>query len=282
MDIIRYIETNYDLMSATDKIISNYILEHSDVVINANIHKMAEELNISPASISRFVSKHFNITFAELKIDLATNMNDGGTYNRAKEIYSWADSSDKLPINIIESITKVCYDVLATNDAAVFQTAVDWINKAESVIFFGLGASSTVIIDFQQKLTRLEKRCIYNVDSNFGVLNSKITSNRDVVIAVSNSGRTKEVNLAVRESKKSGVKVIAITRNAASELSEMADLKIVVPSAEYNETRLASIFSRYGQLFIVDILFLSLAKKTTESVEKFVTQYRDLLDKLKQ
>ena len=42
MDIKRYIETNYDLMSATDKIISNYILEHSDIVINANIHKMAK------------------------------------------------------------------------------------------------------------------------------------------------------------------------------------------------------------------------------------------------
>lgn len=280
MQSLRLIEKNYDLMTNTEKVIANYILRDTDKFIKSNIHVMADSLNVSSASISRFVRKYCNISLGELKIELASD-GDNIAYSNANEIFNWADSFTEMPDNIIQSITKICRDVIDVNGIEPFRNAIEWINKAHTVFFFGVGASGIIAMDFMQKLIRLKKLCVYNVDSNFGVLNSKITTDKDVIVAISFSGRTKEVNLAVKEAKKNGTKCIAITRNSRSELEALADLKLLVPSTELNSTRLAPIFSRYGQLFIVDMLFLGLAKEITSSVDEFMKQYHSLLSKLK-
>lgn len=280
MDVVNLIQKNYESMSDMDKRIADHILNSRDIVIKANIHKMAEVLKVSSSSISRFVHKYCHMSFSEFKIDIASQ-NDLDAYNKSKEMFDWADSLNEMPANIIQSISKTCNDVVNVNGIETFNQAIEWIHNAETVYFYGIGSSGIVAMDFQQKLMRLEKRCIYNMDSNFGVLNSKIVTDKDIVIAISFSGRTKEVNLAVKESQETGAKCIAITRNANSELESIADLSLMVTSMELNATRLAPIFSRYGQLFIVDILFLGLAKKETRSVEDFMTQYRNLLESLK-
>lgn len=280
MDSLTLIKKNYDLMTNTEKIIADYILNNNDKFVKANIHDMAEELNISSASISKFVKKYCDKTFAQLKIELATNI-EKEAYSRTNEIFNWANSIEEMPNNIMNSILKICSDVYKMNGIDQFISAIELINNANSVYFFGIGSSSIIISDFIQKLMRIKKLCIYSTDSNYGVLNARIATCDDIIIAVSFSGKTKEVNLAVREAKKSGAKCIAITRNSNSELAELADLILVVPSTELNATRLSPIFSRYGQLFIVDILFLGLAKKQTDSVEEILDEYQSLLAKLK-
>ena len=241
---------------------------------------MAEYLNISSASISRFVRKYCNISFSELKIEIASG-GENDPYSTANEIFNWADSFNEMPDNIISSISKICKDVIEVNGIEPFREAISLINDSHAVFFFGIGASGIIVMDFMQKLMRLEKLCVYNIDSNFGVINSKIASKDDLIIAVSFSGKTREVNLAVKEAKKNGAKCIAITRNSKSELESLADIKLLVPSSELNSTRLSPIFSRYGQLFIVDMLFLGLAKKKTDSIDEFMSQYGALLAKLK-
>ena len=280
MDSLTLIKKNYDLMTNTEKIIADYILNNNDKFIKANIHDMAEELNISSASISKFVKKYCDKTFAQLKIELATNI-EKEAYSRTNEIFNWANSIEEMPNNIMNSILKICNDVYKMNGIDQFISAIELINNAKSVYFFGIGSSSIIISDFIQKLMRIKKLCIYNTDSNYGVLNARIATCDDIIIAVSFSGKTKEVNLAVKEAKKSGAKCIAITRNSNSELAELADLILAVPSTELNATRLSPIFSRYGQLFIIDILFLGLAKKQTDSLEEILDEHKSLLAKLK-
>lgn len=280
MDSLILIKKNYDLMTNTEKIIADYIMNNNDKFVKANIHDMAEKLNISSASISKFVKKYCDKTFAQLKIELATNI-EKEAYSRTNEIFNWANSIEEMPNNIMNSILKICSDVYKMNGIDQFISAIELINNANSVYFFGIGSSSIIISDFIQKLMRIKKLCIYNTDSNYGVLNARIATCNDIIIAVSFSGKTKEVNLAVREAKKSGAKCIAITRNSNSELAELADLILAVPSTELNATRLSPIFSRYGQLFIVDILFLGLAKKQTDSLEELLGEYQSLLAKLK-
>ncbi|MFU7515572.1 MurR/RpiR family transcriptional regulator [Clostridium sp. HCS.1] len=280
MNSLILIKKNYDLMTNTEKIIADYILKNNDEFVKSNIHDMAEELNISSASISKFVKKYCDKTFAQLKIELAANI-EKEAYSRTNEIFNWANSFEEMPNNIMNSISKICNDVYKVNGIDQFRNAIELINNAHAIYFFGIGSSTIIISDFIQKLMRIKKLCVYNTDSNYGVLNSRIATSNDVVIAVSFSGKTKEVNLAVREAKKSGAKCIAITRNSNSELAELADLILAVPSTELNATRLSPIFSRYGQLFIIDILFLGLAKKQTDSVEELLEQYQSLLAKLK-
>lgn len=108
-----------------------------------------------------------------------------------------------------------------------------------------------------------------------------ICTSKDVVIAFSYSGHTKEVNVAVEKAKEKGAKIITVTGNIKCKLRTLSDISLVVPSVELNESRLAAIFSRYGQLFVVDVLFVGLAKRLSNSPNQLLSGYKELLFDLK-
>ena len=282
MNSIEKIDVNRQRMSKKELMIADSLLKNADQVTTSNISTLAAKMKVSQASISRFVRKYCAETFMELKIELASRNSEQNSYDESRKIFSWADDVDQIPSKMIQSIDKTCQDVMEVNPHQVFTQAVKAIKDAPHVIFFGVGASGIIVDDFQQKLARLEKRCIYNPDSNFGVLNARLAGPKDVVVAVSFTGRTKEVLVAAREAKARGAVVITMTGNLPNPLEQLADIRFHVPTTEYNSVRLAPIFSIYGQLFIVDNLFLMLAKAKISNVEKFVSQYKDLTEQLKE
>ena len=280
MSSVTLLKKSWDELSETEKKIAEYVLFKPEFVINSTIQELATVLDISVGSISAFVKKRCGSTFQALKIELAATANT--IYApQINNVLSWAASLSDLPTNIIDSITNICNDVANMNALEVFQTASKLISTANKVFFFGCGSSGIVIMDFQQKLTRLGKTCVFSLDPNFGLLNSGLVTASDIIVAISFSGRTKEVLLSVEEAKKSGAKCITITKNASTPLALLSDVNIIVPSDEYTQARVAPIFSRYGQLFIVDMLFLSIAEECSLSVERYMYQSQ-LLDKLKQ
>lgn len=173
-------------------------------------------------------------------------------------------------------------DVVDLNSIELFQKTVDWLNEAENIYLFGVGSSGLVAQDLQQKLIKLGKRALFITDSNFSVLNSMLATEKDVVIAVSNSGESKEVNIAVRKARENGAKIVSITKRRNNRLGKISDIVLVNPSTELNQTRLAPIFSRYEQLFIVDILFVGLSYNMKQSPDQLYIGYQELLKKLKE
>lgn len=274
MDILYFLEKNYNKMSTTEKIIASYIINNTSEIVGANIHKTAEQLNISPSSISRFVKKYCNMSFNELKISLAS-INEKESINNTEEMLNWVDCFDTLPTNIINNIVKVCEDILKVNELETFKKAIELIEKADTVYIFGIGASAIIAQDFQLKLIRMQKKCVFNFDSVISRHNTRLITDKDVAIAISFSGETKETNSELKLAKKRGAKCIAITKNAKTSLEELADLNLVVPSTELNKTRLSAIFSRYGQLFILDMLFLGIARQNAVTVETFIDRLND-------
>lgn len=275
------IERIYETLSKSDKNIADYFLNNGEKIPTLTIYELATIIGTSPASISRFVRKVLGKTFAETKIELAKNIENLSLEN-SNEIFEWASDFEEMPNKIISHIDIICKDVMDFNGINVFKEAIALLGKAESIYLFGVGSSGIVAQDLRQKLIKLKKRALYISDSNFGVLNACLCTERDVVIAISFSGRTKEVNLAAKKAKELGSKVISITGNTKNKLRTLCDINIVIPSLERNESRLAAIFSRYGQLFVVDMIFVGLAKCLTDSPNQLLEGYRDLLRELKE
>lgn len=275
------IKAVYETLSKSDKIIADYFLAHAKDIISMNIHELAAVIGTSSASISRFVRKVLGKSFAETKIELAKNIEHLSVEN-SHEIFGWASNFDEMPNNIISHIDVICKDVINFNGLNKFEEVIDCLVDAENIFLFGVGSSGLVAQDMRQKLIKLGKRALYITDSNFGVLNAALCTPKDVVFAISFSGHTKEVNLAARKAKELGSKVISITSSNKNKLRPISDINIIIPSLELNESRLAAIFSRYGQLFVVDMLFVGLAKRLTDSPSQLLTGYRELLKDLKE
>lgn len=275
------IESVYATLSKSDKAIADYFLSHGKDIISMNIHELAAEIGTSSASVSRFVRKVLGKSFAETKIELAKNIESLSVEN-THEIFEWVSDFDDMPNKIISHIDQVCKDVLDFNGIKVFEEVITLLADAENIFLFGVGSSGIVAQDMHQKMIKLRKRALYITDSNFGTLNAALCTDKDVVVAISFSGRTKEVNIAARKAKEMGAKVISITNNTKNKLRALSDINIVIPSVEMNESRLAAIFSRYGQLFVVDMLFVGLAKRISNSPSQLLDGYREILKELKE
>lgn len=275
------IESVYDTLSKSDKAIADYFLSNGKNIISMNIHELAATIGTSSASISRFVRKVLGKSFAQTKIELAKNIENLSEEN-SKEIFGWASDFNAMPNNIISHIDMTCHDIMDFNGLPVFEDVISALAEAENIYLFGVGSSGIVAQDMRQKLIKLKKRVLYITDSNFGVLNASLCTEKDVVVAISFSGRTREVNLAAKKAKEMGAKVVSITGNTKNKLKTIGDINIAIPSVELNESRLAAIFSRYGQLFVVDMLFVGLAKRLTDSPSQLLNDYKELIQDLKE
>lgn len=281
MDMISEIRRIYNELPASERKVADFVLKNSKQILNLSVFEVADMCKVSAPSVSRFVKRTFGLNFAETKVELAKGLSKIEK-NNVTELLSWADDLGDMPAKIINEITLTCNDVIATNSADKFKEVIRLIKNADTVYFFAVGSSATVAADFQNKLLKIGIKSIFINDSNLNILNSNICTPKDVVIAISFSGRTKEVNIAVSNAKLRKTPVVAITQRMDSNLAEMADHVLLSPSYETNENRLGAIFSRYGQLFIVDYLFVGLAKQVVKNTEEFSESYHKFFENLKE
>ena len=270
----------YHDLSNLEKTIADYFMVNEQKIINSTIQETAKNIGTSPASLSRFVNKVFGKSYGEFKIELAKII-ENNNFKNASSIIEWAGEFDKMPAKIIYNIEKVCRAVISYNRIDGLEEVINKINEAETIYIFGVGNSGVVAQDLCQKLLKLKKRTIYLVDSNYGLFNSVMANEKDLVIAISLSGLTKEVLVATKKAKEKGSKVVAITSNSIGELAKLSDYPIIIPNDENSSFRLGAIFSRYAMLFVVDMLFIGLSIKITDNIDEYLSEYYDLVEDYK-
>lgn len=270
----------YKSLSKSEKKIADFLIENEKFVLSSTIHETALKIGTSPSSVSRFVNKVFGKSYSDFKIELAKTIEKNELKN-ASDIIEWASDYDVMPSKIIYNIDKVCQDVISYNGVNRFQEIVDKIHEADTIYIFGVGNSGIVAQDLCQKLLKLKKKTIYLIDSNFGLFSSIMVTSKDLVISISVGGKTKEPIITAKMAKKSGAKVIAITSNSLSELAKIADYPIIIPNVENSSFRIGAIFSRYAMLFVVDMLFIGLSKKTTNNINEYLDDYFKLFQEYK-
>ena len=163
----------------------------------------------------------------------------------------------------------------------VLNEAIDRVIQARNIYAIGIGGSGIVCMDFMQKLTRINRNVVYHED--FDVLLARLAhiSKEDILIAISYSGETQMVNLAVDHAKENGVPVIAITQyNVKSTLAKNADIKLYTPIEE-KELRLGAISSRNAAFVLTDLIYYGLAKDNFDKTKSDLTKTRCLVHKLK-
>lgn len=274
------INTVYESLSKSEKKIADYFVNNENDIISLTIHEMAKKIGTSPSSVSRFVSKIFGKSYAEFKIELVKKM-EAEDQRNASEIFEWASEYDKMPSKLVYNIDKVCKDVISYNGIDKFKNVVDKIYRADTIYIYGVGNSGIVAQDLCQKLLKLKKKTVYLIDSNFGLFSANMITSDDLVISISVSGKTKESIITAKKGKSLGAPVVAITGNSVGELAKTSDYPIIIPDIENSSFRIGAIFSRYAMLFVVDMLFIGLSKKTTDNINEYLEGYYELYNEYK-
>ena len=174
------------------------------------------------------------------------------------------DTAKKLLISNINTLESTV-DIINGQD---IHKSSQLIINAKRIYFVGIGYSGIIAQDSNYKFMRIGFTTVPVTDSHTMVIMSSITNNDDVIVAISNSGTTKEVIKTVKQAKENGTKIITLTEDSDNPLRKLSDYELTYTSAEtIFET--GSISSKIPQIFLLDLLYTEVIKEMfSEAVEK--------------
>lgn len=265
-------------LARTDRVIAQSIVDDPAHFVQVSVKSFANHIGTSDATVIRFCKKMgfsgYQALKEKLKSDLLTPQRSHQTV-LTSNIYiddSVEDTANKLCGIISQSIheTKIALDL------KVIENIVKRILSCQRVFFIGLGGSGMSALEASLKFNRI------GIDANgFNEKHAMFyklqhTTSKDIVIALSHSGKTEDILNAQLTAKECGAYTIVITNNLTSPLAEHSDMKILNCS-EGEVYQGDSIGTRVSQMYILDLIYTEIMKRNFEKVKSAKSNIREKL-----
>ncbi|MFC6169368.1 MurR/RpiR family transcriptional regulator [Loigolactobacillus jiayinensis] len=249
-NIIQLVESQYAELSRQERKVALKVLQEPEKIQQLSINRLAESVGVSNATITRFVKKMQCSNFYEFKLQLAKvgavpeqTVPTKGTI--ADDVY-----------NFYQKVLKATQQLL---DPKTLTAVVQLIRQSQRLYLFGLGSSGYTANEMAQRLIRMGITAFAMTDSHMMYITSGIMQPGDVILVLSTSGNTSEVNQAVMAAKKNGAQVIAITGFSHSPLLEQSDLALVVKNSNFVDNS-RFVNSQFALTYVLDIITTMLLK----------------------
>ncbi|SDM89153.1 MurR/RpiR family transcriptional regulator [Bacillus sp. OK048] len=277
---LKMLQNMLEQLPASERKIAQFILENPRSILNSTVSDIGAQAKTSGAAVIRLCKSLGLNGFQDLKVriagDLVKPVEQG--YRDIEPGESYFSIVQKTTSNSIQSIR----DSEEIINYEELERAVQSLLPAQNVHFFGIGASNIIAKDAQQKFLRIQKNATAFTDTHLVATIIANANKDDVVFGVSHSGETAEVINVMSLAKERGVKTISLTKYGQSSVSSLADIKLFTSYSGEAAFRSAATSSRLAQLYMMDILFLSMATVQYEHTIQAIDQTREAIRFIKE
>lgn len=247
ISILLKIQDDFVKLSNANKKIAKFIINSPNKFATLSGNELSKQIDVSPASITRFCTLFGFANFFDLKIALSKEIT-------TLESFLDTTNQDDLAKQILNHTSLALSETYKNISSDSMQKAASLLNNANRILCMGIGASDLVAQDLTQKLLRLEKNVTSFTDPDLRKVALLQFEPTDVFVGVSYSGEKEETCVLAELAKKRNIKIISITKNDENRLANLADvpLKVIAYEKMY---RSSAVSSRIAQLYIVDVLF---------------------------
>lgn len=246
----------YDSFFEQEKKIANYIIQGHTEVIDMTIGGLAEACGTSVATVSRFCRKCGVDGFHQLKIMLAREIAKSGTNIPVSNHISRNQIGQSLQ-NILANKIDELRQTISLMDEKQLNTILDYIKSARLVQFVAVGNTIPVALDGAFKFNEIGIKAVAGTIWETQLAFSLSLGRDDVMIAISNSGESRQIIKMVQEAKENNVITVGITNNPNSTVAVSCDYHIQTATREklfLNEI----CFSRVSAMTVIEVLYLFL------------------------
>jgi RpiR family transcriptional regulator, carbohydrate utilization regulator len=265
-NILEFIRLTRSEMRKSDRKVADLVLANPREILNSTIAEAAELAHVSQPTIMRFCVKIGCTGYQDFKLKLAESLALGMPATHSVLLNT--DPSATIISKIFDyTITSLAWARQHLQMDAI-DKAVDLLQNAKAIEFFGFGASAIVARDAQQKFPLFGVPCGAQLDSHQQVMTASMMRPGQVAVVISNTGRTKTIIEIARITRESGASVIGIT-GADSALMEYCDVTLLVETLD-NTNIYTPTISRIAALVLIDVLSTAVALRQDElHMEKF-------------
>lgn len=280
MSILKKLSNPQIKASKSDNKLIHYFLSNGLKACSSSISEISRDCDISHATVTRFARKFGFETLKDFKISLAQDLGAQDSDSHTK----------RTAINLKESCEATAQKLLQLNQTLLSQTAVEIgfesvtkmvkeMVSARHVFFFGIGSSGFLARDAARKIARIgiDARCY--TDSHEIMTHSAMVTSNDLVIYISNSGKTGELVRSAAICSKRGAMICAITAETTSPLYSFTDITVLHAVHDYDLAH-GYADSRLSVFFIIDLIYIELIKALGEKAIKVKQETQDAIDSL--
>ena len=252
-DILSQIRDSYSELRPAERRVADVVLADVTFSVDASNAEIARRADVSEPTVTRFCRAIGCDGVRDFKLKLAQSVVVGRLY--LAPIPPPEPSEDGSPLwNVVFGEARNALTLVERSiDPADIVRAADLVAGAHQVLVFGLGGSSTALAqETQNRLFRYGVVVSAHSDPYVMKMTASALKPNDVVIAISGTGRTREVVEAVTLARHYRAKTIAITA-PDSQLAAEAELALTVDVPEFPDP-LKPTASRYAFLAIIDLV----------------------------
>ncbi len=237
--------------------VADFVLAEPEQVMHMRIVDLAQEAQVSEPTIVRFCRAIGCNGFQEFKVRIAQETavaNNLGQFAIAED-----DSIDDICTKIADTTIQRLYQVKSQLLPTQVADAAQAMSSAMRVEFYGFGASGAVATDAQHKFFRLQVATAAYSDPHMQSMSAVTLGDKDVVVAISQSGRTLDLMHSIKLAQKHGAVVVSLAPQNTP-VSNAADLPIHI-NIEEDTDQFTPMTSQIAHLMVIDMLAVAVTQR---------------------
>ena len=275
-NLLRQIENKRDQLRKSEQKVAQYVIKNPQGVVRISMAELATRCNVSEPTVVRFCKAIECSGFQDFKLQLAQTLASKNDFSRF--VISEGDDTRTITRKVFDATVHSLLEVRNSINPDTLNKAIQILSKARRIEFYGFGASGNVANDAQHKFFRLQVNASAYSDPHMQSISAATLGRDDAVLAISQTGRTRELLHMVTLARKQGAHVIALCPGD-SPLANHTELNIAVDVPEDTDIY-TPLTSRIVHLTVIDILAMGVAHtrgpKLAEQLENVKQNLRTL------
>jgi DNA-binding MurR/RpiR family transcriptional regulator len=251
-DIISLIKDSYGELRPAERRVADAVLEDVKFAVDASNAVLARRAEVSEPTVTRFCRAIGCEGVRDFKLKLAQSLVVGTLY-LSKPPLAHSDNGFPFWNAVFGEAHHALHEAERQLDPAQLQRAAELIAKARQIAVFGLGGSASALAqETQYRLFRYGIAVSAYCDPYVMRMTASTLKPKDLVIAISATGRTREVIEAVELARHYRADTICVTA-PDTDLARACDVKLTIAVPEYPDT-LKPTASRFAFLALIDLM----------------------------
>ena len=259
-DIISLVKDSYGELRPAERRVADVVLDDVRFAIDASNAALAERAQVSEPTVTRFCRAIGCEGVRDFKLKLAQSLVVGALYLAKPPVQPSSDNGMPFWNAVFGEARLALQEAERQIDPVQLEKAAELVAKARQVAVFGLGGSSSALAqETQYRLFRYGVTVSAHNDPYVMRMTASTLKPGDLAIAISATGRTREVVEAVELARHYRAGAICITA-PDTDLARACDVRLTVAVPEYPDT-LKPTASRFAFLAAIDLLAVATGYK---------------------
>ena len=210
--ILQRITEHMPQLSRAERQVAERVLSDPESCPVMTIGELASEANVSEPTVVRFCRSMQCDGYLAFKLKLAQDI---ATVVPVRHAVKLGDGPRAVAQSVVHSVQARLQALLNELDEADLEKAMALLDAAKRIEVYGMGGSGNVAREAQLRLLRLGKPVVCHTDPHVHAAAAALLDTDTVVVAVSNSGRNRDLIATVEIAQQCGAQIIAITPRTA-------------------------------------------------------------------